>query len=90
MVISVVRKGGKHTATSKEKRGLGNAKTISFAGRRDKLWSVGKKTHRLTHCYRMRTNDGVCHWNVSEILTCRGNPGELVHWGNPGKLGIPG
>ena len=64
--------------------GRGDAKT--YAGRRDKLESVVKKTHRLTHCYRMRTNDGACLWNVSEITTCRGNPGELVNWRNPGKV----
>ena len=84
MVVCVVRNGGEHTATSKKKRG--NVKTISYAGRRDKLEFEIKKTHRLTHCYRMRTNGGACHWNVSEITTCRWNQGELVNWGNPGKL----
>ena len=47
-------------------------KTISYAGRRDKLGSVVKKTHRLTHCYRMRANDGACHWNASEIMKKHG------------------
>ena len=45
------------------------------------LWSKIHNPHMLTHCYRMRANDGACHWNVSEITTCRGNPQELVNWG---------
>ena len=56
---------------ARTKSGGRDAKTISKAERRDKFESVVKKTKRLTDCnsYRIRINDGACHWIMREVTS---------------------
>ena len=55
--IFVVRKDEEHTATSKKNGTKCKKPSLTNAGRRDKLDFALKKSHWLTHCYKMRTNE---------------------------------